>query len=125
MKHFSFSRRYNTAAFYTLGVIALGAVIIKLVWNYTDVYYTSLLNPNIHHLAYQYTTLQGNMRPGITSAAQTNDVWLKTIDATNPFVQTATISACALLVVVPLLIMYCFVQKRFVQGAARSGLGGD
>lgn len=99
--------------------------VLSFLWNYTDVYYTSLLNPNIHHLAYQYTTLQGNMRPGITSAAQTNDVWLKTIDATNPFVQTATISACALLVVVPLLIMYCFVQKRFVQGAARSGLGGD
>lgn len=99
--------------------------VLSFLWNYTDVYYTSLLNPNIHHLAYQYTTLQGNMRPGITAAAQTNDVWLKTIDATNPFVQTATISACALLVVVPLLVMYCFVQKRFVQGAARSGLGGD
>ncbi len=50
MKHFRFSRRYNTAAFYTLGVIALGAVIIKLVWNYTDVFrvigeFLSLLTP--------------------------------------------------------------------------------
>ena len=99
--------------------------VLSFLWNYTDVYYTSLLNPNIHQLAYQYNALQGNMRPGITAAAQTNDMWLKTIDATNPFVQTSTISACALLVVIPLLVMYCFVQKRFVQGAARSGLGGD
>lgn len=50
MKHFRFSRRYNTAAFYTLGVIALGAVIVKLVWNYTDVFrvlgeFLSLLTP--------------------------------------------------------------------------------
>ncbi len=99
--------------------------VLSFLWNYTDTYYTSLLNPNIHQLAYQYTTLQGNVRLGIDSAAKTNPVWLSQIDATNPFVQTAVISACALLVVVPLLIMYAFVQKRFVQGAARSGLGGD
>ena len=46
-------------------------------------------------------------------------------DVTNPYMQMATLSACALLVVAPLMIMYAFVQKRFVQGAARSGLGGD
>lgn len=50
MKHFRFSRRYNTAAFYTLGVIASGAIIVKLVWNYTDVFrvvgeFFSLLTP--------------------------------------------------------------------------------
>lgn len=99
--------------------------VLSFLWNYTDTYYTSLLNPNVHQLAYQYTTLQGNVRWGIDSASKTNTEWLSQIDATNPFVQTAVISACALLVVVPLLIMYAFVQKRFVQGAARSGLGGD
>lgn len=45
-------------------------------------------------------------------------VWLNLINEENPNVQNASISAGALLVVLPLLILYCFVQKRFVQGAA-------
>lgn len=99
--------------------------VLSFLWNYTDTYYTGLLNPNVHQLAYQYTTLQGNVRWSIDAAAKTRSEWLTALDPSNPFVQTATISACALLVVIPLLIMYAFVQKRFVQGAARSGLGGD
>jgi len=99
--------------------------VLSFLWNYTDTYYTGLLNPNVKQLAYRYSSLQSNVRWGINNAAKTRPEWLTTIDATNPFLQTAVISACALLVVVPLLIMYAFVQKRFVQGAARSGLGGD
>lgn len=99
--------------------------VLSFLWNYTDTYYTSLLNPNTHQLAYQYSALQANIRWGINTAAKENAEWLAQIDATNPYIQNSMISACALLVVLPLLIMYAFVQKRFVQGAARSGLGGD
>lgn len=99
--------------------------VLSFLWNYTDTYYVGLLNPNIHQLAYQYQSLQGNVRWAIDSAVKSRKEWLPIIDATNPFVQTAAISACALMVVLPLLVMYAFVQKRFVQGAARSGLGGD
>ncbi len=99
--------------------------VLSFLWNYTDTYYTGLLNRNTHFLAYQYSQLQGNVRWGIDSAAKSNSEWITMVNASDPFVQTAIISACALLVVVPLLIMYAFVQKRFVQGAARSGLGGD
>lgn len=99
--------------------------VLSFLWNYTDTYYTSLLNPNKNQLVYNYTTLQGNVRWNIDSVAKTSAQWVNEIDASNPYVQNASISACALLVIAPLLIMYCFVQKRFVQGAARSGLGGD
>ncbi len=99
--------------------------VLSFLWNYTDTYYTGLLNRNTHHLAYQYSQLQGNVRWGIETAAKANKDWITVINANDPFMQTAVISACAILVVVPLLIMYAFVQKRFVQGAARSGLGGD
>ena len=99
--------------------------VLSFLWNYTDTYYVGLLNPNIRQLSYQYSTLQGNVRWAIDSAVKANREWLPIVDATNPFVQTATISACALMVVLPLLVMYAFVQRRFVQGAARSGLGGD
>lgn len=99
--------------------------VLSFLWNYTDTYYTGLLNPSVNHLAYRYSSLQANVRWGIDTAAKSNAEWLSQINASNPFVQTSSISACALLVVLPLLVMYCFVQKRFVQGAARSGLGGD
>lgn len=99
--------------------------VLSFLWNYTDTYYTGLLNPNQLQLAYRYSGLQANIRWDINNAAQTNPAWLSSVEGGNPFAQTAMISACALLVVLPLLIMYAFVQKRFVQGAARSGLGGD
>lgn len=99
--------------------------VLSFLWNYTDTYYTSLLNPNELHLAYHYSALQANIRWGINTAASGKAEWLAQIDSNSPYVQNSTISACALLVVIPLLIMYAFVQKRFVQGAARSGLGGD
>lgn len=99
--------------------------VLSFLWNYTDTYYSSLLNPTAYNLAYRYSSLQANVRWSINSAIQKNAEWLTQIDATNPYGQTAVMSACALLVVLPLLVMYAFVQKRFVQGAARSGLGGD
>ena len=99
--------------------------VLSFLWNYTDTYYSSLLNPSQYNLAYHYSALQSNIRWSIDTAAKSNSAWLSQIDPSNPYVQTAVISACSLLVVLPLIILYCFVQKRFVQGAARSGLGGD
>ena len=120
-----FLRTFFTIVIPSMSGSILTVSVLSFLWNYTDTYYTSLLNPNTSHLAYNLSSLSGNIRWYITSAAQTNEAWLTAIDATNPFVQQAMISACSLLTVLPLLIMYAFVQKRFVQGAARSGLGGD
>lgn len=103
----------------------LTVTVLSFLWNYTDTYFTGLLNPNIRHLPYQYSILQGNVRWGMEGALKKNAEWLTQVDPNNPYAQTALISACALLIVLPLIIMYAFVQKRFVQGAARSGLGGD
>ncbi len=99
--------------------------VLSFLWNYTDTYYKGLFQLGSKNLVYNYSTLQSNIRWGIDAAARTNQAWLEQVNPSSPFIQNSTISACALLVVLPLLIMYCFVQKRFVQGAARSGLGGD
>ena len=100
--------------------------VLSFLWNYTDTYYVRLLNgTTTSHLAYTYKGLQGNVRWALSSAANANKTWLLSINPQDPFAQTAAISACAILVVLPLIIMYAFVQKRFVQGAARSGLGGE
>lgn len=99
--------------------------VLSFLWNYTDTYYTSLLNNNKKQLAYNYNSIQGNIRWPIDSALNSKGDWLVMINSSNPFVQNAVASACSLLVILPLLVMYLFIQKRFVQGVARSGLGGD
>lgn len=100
--------------------------VLSFLWNYTDTYYAGLLNgENYKQLALNLSVKSGNIRWSINNVADSRPEWLATVDGTNPYMQTATMAACALLVVLPLLIMYAFVQKRFVQGAARSGLGGD
>jgi len=103
----------------------LTASVLGFLWNYTDTYYSSLLAKSNYDLAQRYVGVQANIRWPINSATQTNTRWITAVNADNPFVQNATASACSLLVVLPLLVMYLFVQKRFVQGVARSGLGGD
>lgn len=120
-----FLRTFTTIVVPSMSGSILTVSVLSFLWNYTDTYYVNLLNPNIRQLSYQLSNLQKNVRWSINSSAETRADWLMSIDPTNPYVQMATISACALLVVLPLLIMYAFVQKRFVQGAARSGLGGD
>ncbi len=120
-----FLRTFFSIVLPSMSGSVLTVSVLSFLWNYTDTYYTSLLNPNVKHLAYQYSVLQGNIRWGINTTAASKAEWLSQIDPNSPYVQNATISACAILVILPLLIMYAFVQKHFVQGAARSGLGGD
>ena len=98
--------------------------VLSFVWNYADTYYMSLLSSNKLHLSLRMIQIQGHMRWDLMDLEKTipgNMV----VEYESPFVQTAVANACALLAVLPLLIMYAFVQKRFVQGVERSGLGGD
>ncbi len=107
-----------------IGSSLLTVGVLSFVWNYADTYYVSLLSSNKLQLPLRMVQIQGNMRWAIMDIEKyvpTNYV----VEYDSPFVQTAVASACAFLTILPLLIMYLFVQKRFVQGATRSGLGGD
>ncbi len=98
--------------------------VLSFVWNYADTYYISLLSSNKLQLPLRMVQVQSNMRWAIMDIEKyvpTNYI----VEYDSPYVQTAVASACAFLSILPLLIMYLFVQKRFVQGVERSGLGGD
>ena len=102
----------------------LTVYVLSFVWNYADTYYMSLLNTNKLQLPLRLVQIQGAMRWAIM------DIEKKVpspyvVNYDSPFVLTAVASACALFVILPLIIMYTFVQRRFVQGVERSGLGGD
>lgn len=101
--------------------------VLSFVWNYADTYFMSLLggaNAAKYHLALRLSNVQTNMRWSIGDLAK--KLPPKYIfNAESPLIQNGVLCACSILVIAPLLILYLFVQKRFVQGVERSGLGGD
>ncbi len=98
--------------------------VLSFVWNYADVYYISLLSPNNWHLPLRLVKIQNNMRWAISDIEKLIPSKY-IVEYESPIVQKAVACACAILVILPLLILYVFVQKRFIQGVERSGLGGD
>lgn len=98
--------------------------VLSFVWNYSDVYFMSLLSPTNNFLALRLSRVQANMRWAILDVEK----YIPSkyvVQTESPVVQAAVAAACAMLVILPLLILYIFVQKRFVQGVERSGLGGE
>lgn len=100
--------------------------VLSFLWNYADVYFTSLLTSSSKSLALTFNRVQANIRWPIGDAVKLLPKEISAVvNKESPLVQSAVAAACALLVVAPILILYLFVQKRFVQGVERSGLGGD
>ena len=102
----------------------LTVAVLSFVWNYSDTYYSSLLSSTNRNLCLNLQFVQGNMRWAIMDIEDKMPLEYM-ISWDSPMIQNAVASACALLVILPLIIMYIFVQKRFVQGVERSGLGGE
>ncbi|HWT73324.1 MAG TPA: carbohydrate ABC transporter permease [Mobilitalea sp.] len=100
--------------------------VLSFVWNFGDTYYTALLNPTKYHMALRLTTIYSSVIQALKTA-NNNKLIPPTFDFIfdNPLYQNAVASACSLLVIIPLLIIYLFIQKKFVQGVERSGLGGE
>lgn len=100
--------------------------VLSFVWNFGDSYYTALLNPSKYHLALRLSTVYSSIQQALYSANNSKlispDLYFFT---ESPLYQNAVGAACSLLVIAPLLILYMFIQKQFVQGVERSGLGGE
>ncbi len=107
-------------AFLTVGVLSF-------VWNWNDSYFPSLFNPTKNLLRMQLNQL--NMPSGGGSSVQLaigNNVskligvtWLRT-----QAYDVAMLSVAALLVMLPLIVGFVIVQKRFVESIERSGIVG-
>lgn len=77
-------------------------------WQWTDTFYTSMfLSSNQMYLLTDFAKVPSSMNSeggaGFTSAVY---------------------NTCSLLIILPLVIMYCFLQKYLVQGIERSGIVG-
>mgnify|MGYP003902722359 CR=1 FL=1 len=104
----------------------LTVTILSFVWQWNDYYFTSLFvtrsNPNFMTL----TTQQVSVLYGLQQALQDAGVWgLMGQDVTkNPLFSSMILNTSGILVMLPLLVMYLFVQRFFVEGVERTGITG-
>ena len=107
----------NTAYtyFFIMLINAMPAVItvtvFSLVWQYNDMFYAKLFQiPNEALLARQLSTLQNNIAANLKIM--------------NVRIQKLYVNAGVVLVMLPILLIYLVLQKRFVEGVERSGIVG-
>ncbi len=107
----------NTAYtyFFIMLVNAMPAVItvtvFSLVWQYNDMFYANLFQiPKESLLARQLSGLQSNIGANLKIM--------------SPRIQKLYVNAGVVLVMLPILLIYLLLQKRFVEGVERSGIVG-
>lgn len=92
-------------------------MLFSFVWQYNDVYFTTLYldNPDV---------ISGKL----LSAGSTIGHRLSAIsgggDATDPLYLSMLVNTAVLLAILPLIILYMFVQRHFVESVERTGIVG-
>lgn len=109
---------------------ARGAIItvtlLSFVWQWNDFYFTTLFVTRSNLDFSTLTTQQVSVLFGLQQSLTDAGVWgLMGQDITkNPLFSSMILNTSGILVMLPLLVMYFFVQKLFVQGIERSGIVG-
>ncbi len=102
-------------------IITVG--LLSFVWQWNDFYFTKLFSGGQY---FTLTTQQVAVLYGLQQALADAGVWsLLGQDITNnPYFSSMILNTCGILVMLPLLVIYFFVQKLFVEGIERSGIVG-
>ncbi len=106
---------------------ARGAIVtvglFAFVWQWNDGYYSSLF---LRDTTKVLTTAMYSIQHGVHGHLQSLGLWeLIGGDVTkNPLFLSMILNTAAILIMAPLLIMYFFVQKLFVEGVERTGIVG-
>ncbi|MCL2225389.1 MAG: carbohydrate ABC transporter permease [Defluviitaleaceae bacterium] len=85
-------------------------LLFAFVWHYNDTFYTSLLMPQVNMMSTYLMALVD------TYATAERDF--------NPLGQQMVLFAGVLLAIAPILTLYMFLQRYFVEGLERSGIVG-
>jgi len=91
----------------------LTVFLFSIVWQWSDFY-----GPAMYMDKYTIATALYNFKINLQELpGMGNNIW-------DPFYISTRIQAACLLSVAPLLVMYAFLQKRFVEGVERTGIVG-
>ena len=85
--------------------------VFSMVWQYNDMFYVNLFSmPSNKHITFRLSTVQST---------------IEFVDEIkDPMISQLNVYAGVILVVLPILIIYLFLQKYFVEGVERSGIVG-
>lgn len=86
--------------------------LFAFVWQYNDKYYIGILNPTAKVMATQISGIGGKYVEAVLG--------IKGDSVLNSLYQ----SACTVMHIAPIVVLYCFCQKSFVQSIERSGMVG-
>jgi len=96
------------------GTVVLTVLLFALVWNWNDYYTPAMFMKNHNTLATALASFQSNLQNlGAIGGNYTDTALVAT-----------RMQAAGLLVIAPLLILYAFTQRFFVQSVERTGLTG-
>jgi multiple sugar transport system permease protein len=89
----------------------LTVTVFSMVWQYNDMFYIKLFSmPSKNHITFRLSTIQAT---------------IEFVDEIkDPMVSQLNVYAGVILVLLPILIIYLFLQKYFMEGVERSGIVG-
>ncbi len=96
------------------GTVVLTVLLFALVWNWNDYYTPAMFMKNHNTLATALASFQQNLQNLSTIGGNYSD---------SALIATRLQAAC-LLVIAPLLILYAFTQRYFIESIERTGLTG-
>lgn len=101
--------------------------ILTFVWQWNDSYYTETfitkVNSNFYTLTTKMLGALGNIKSAVEKAGITSLVGQDV--SNNPFFTSMILNTAAILVMLPLIIIYLLVQKKlFEKGIERTGIVG-
>ena len=80
---------------------------LSFAWQYTDVFYSDLLIPDVKTL------------PNMTQLLA-----MVKLESSEYYLNYVRANTAQILAILPLIVLYCFMQRKIIQGIERSGLVG-
>ena len=102
--------------------ITVTVMLFSFVWQYNDTYYTNLFLPNLRTLPKAYGLFDAAITGWNGDRSINNLLSQYVLD--DPNVLSLLRNSAMLLVLFPLLLVYAFAQRYFIQSIERSGIVG-
>ena len=119
-----FIRTFTSVVLPSAGPGILTVAVLSYVWSWNDAHYVKLFdNTNVKFLMLAFNKATGSVDEAlasISSKVPVNYAFLMK----SPVYEAAIAKTAALLVFLPLVVLYLIVQRKFVQGVERSGIVG-
>ncbi|MBP1989072.1 carbohydrate ABC transporter permease [Paenibacillus eucommiae] len=118
-----FLRTYWLIVFPIARSVFLVAIVLSIVWHWNDFYEPGIYasRPNLSMLPVKLSSMADIVKAPITTAAQIK----KRLEHPEEVLNNAVLMAATLLVILPVLISFAFLQRKFMQGIERTGISGE